>query len=547
MEVSISIKLTAPALAEEGSSDVPASTNLDLSLKSGEAVIVTGPNGAGKSSLLSEIAGNLRAGNAQVETFFGHRHIQFASADVDQVGMSLVQLRQNLPHNATRFYNPWGEQHLRSVVRRLIDVQAQRAHAVIEAQRRGVEFGRAIADNPPVLESLNSIFAAARLPIKIIFSDGTLRVTRGDFNYGIDRMSDGERAALLLVGAVLVQSPDSFIIIDEPERHLNPAISGLLLSALTRFRSDIGFVFATHNLELIEWINPDKVIHLRNSCVIQSNPEIRSFDLALLSSQEDIPEEIKFAILGTRQKLLLVEGTSTSEDRALYGYVYPGWNVVARGGWETVTDGVRALSGNQDYHWLHAVGIIDLDGRSKIEQEKLMADRIFCLPVPTIENLFFHETVVERMAFEIHKLKGGMNGIDRINLVETEILRLLPEFKDEIITRRLVWEGNRKLSEQKISVKSVRSGQIKIREIDLSTIRIRVEKEFDEIIYEEKVWEILGKLPIKNSGIPAKVAVSVGFDNFKDYTRAVLHQIENNSEAGRTILESLRDLMPILT
>lgn len=521
-------------------------TTMELRLGVGETIVVTGPNGVGKSAFLSEAANELAMQGAPVETFFGHRQIQFQSEDIDQVGQSLENFQAQLRQNVTRFRNPWGEQHLKSVVRRITNHQAQAATDVIAAQLDGTEFTAALADHPQVITTINSVFASARLPVQILLAGGVLRAQRGAAQYGIDRLSDGERAALLIVGAVLIQPPNSFILVDEPERHLNPAISGALLSALVRTRTDLGFIFSTHDLELLEWLDPDQVIHLRDSLVITSDPERRRFDLSLLTLEEGIPEELRFAILGTRRLLLLVEGEASSEDKALYGHIYPEWNVVARGGWETVVSGVRALSGNNTYHWLRANGIIDRDGRDTSEQATLAADGIFCLPVPTVENLFLHSVVIEQMAQQVHELKGGLTGPERVDALNTAIASLLPRAKDEIIVQRLVWEGNRRLSEQKLSARSVRGGQVEIPRLDLRSIRQRLEAEFDVAIIGNNPIAMLQQIPVKKSQIPSKVAEVLGFDDFKDYARAVLKQIERSSDAGMAMVSALRGVMPVL-
>lgn len=82
-----------------------------------------------------------------------------------------------------------------------------------------------------------------------------LLVCRGDSKYQIDQMSDGERAAFFLAGAIITQDVDSTILIDEPERHLHPSISGPLVQAAIRTRTDLAFAFSTHDLNFIEYMS----------------------------------------------------------------------------------------------------------------------------------------------------------------------------------------------------------------------------------------------------------------------------------------------------
>ncbi len=219
--------------------------------------------------------------------------------------------------------------------------------------------------------------------------------------YTIDLLSDGERAGLLLICSALVQPTNSFLLIDEPERHLNPSISGPLISAIVRARPDIGYVLATHDLQLIEWLHPSRILHVRDSNIISapgSPVEAREYSISVLDSKGDIPEELRYALLGSRRALLLVEGTNTSEDKVLYSLIYPDWNVVAKGGCDTIISSVSALEGNGAYHWLKVAGIVDRDGREQIEILALTGKGIFTLPVPTIENIFCVKEIVRAMA-----------------------------------------------------------------------------------------------------------------------------------------------------
>ncbi len=541
---------TSPSNSEQQSISLQPTLPLpiemvELPLATGEITVVTGPNGVGKSALLGEIARSCGEGDI-VETFFGGRSVMFDTENVDQVEQNLQTMSQYIRQNTTRYRQPHRDQQFKTVMRRIINAQTQSSEDVFKAVESGLSLPHAKLAHPRPLDTINSIFATALLPIEIILRDGVLKAKRGMSEYGIDRLSDGERAALLIAGAVVVRPVDSFIVVDEPERHLNPSISGALLSAAVRARPDVGYIFATHDLQLIQWLRPSQVVHVRDSIVTEPLSEKRRFDIAILAGENDLPEELRYAILGTRQRLLLVEGAATSEDQALYRHIYPGWNVIARGGWETVSTGVRSLSSNSDYHWLTAVGIIDGDGRDESERSRLAQDHIYCLPVPTIENLFLHPAVLENMAIAAHELQGDDNGTERLAKLNEQLPALLADSKLDVVARRVVWEGNRLLSDRKLSVKAVKKGQLVFDAIDFSLLRTRIENEFDTTVNASKPVYALNKLPIKNTSIPKPVAEALGFDNFVKYKRAVLKQIESGSDAGIAIKEALKATLPNL-
>ncbi|WP_162240221.1 AAA family ATPase [Methylobacterium sp. Leaf93] len=521
---------------------------MDFTFKPGEVTVVTGPNGVGKSALLDEVTRYLNH-QSDVEMFSGHRQITFQSDDVDQVGLSLanfaLQLRSH-PDHVNRYRNTWGEQHLKSVIKRVINCQNQSNNNMIEDFRDGVRFHDAEKNNPRAIDMINAVFSAGRLAVEIILDEGTVKARRNGAIYGIDRLSDGERAALLLVGAIVTRPKDSYIAFDEPERHLNPSISSSLISAAVRMRGDVGFIFATHDLPLIEWLRPDRIIHVRDSSIYSVAPETRRYKISLIKADEEIDEKLKYSILGSRKALLLVEGTASSEDKSLYSALYPGWNVVARGGWETLSGDVKSLRANSDFHWLKVCGIIDNDGRDHVEQLKLKDASIYSLPCPTIENLFFHKAAIVEMSKSAHEFFGEASSEEMINTFEQSVKALFLANRTEIVTRKIVWAANRLISEQKVSVDSIRGGQTKIEAVDLGKVRDSVESSFAADLDQLDPYGMLQSIPIKNTSIPSKISGFFGFPNFKNYKKAFISHIERNTPHGRSIKAALKLSLPVL-
>ena len=519
-----------------------APTTSEIILAPGQVVVVTGPNGVGKSAFLQAITSG---SSANTETFFGSRQIHFSSEETLEIGQALSTFSSQLAGNVSRWRHPWGEQHLKSVIRRIVDLQAQTSQDIVATAQSGLSIEQAILRHPRPVEQLNEIFTAARLPIRFTMAQGRLEANREGSAFGIEKLSDGERAALMVVGAIIVRPPGSFILIDEPERHLNPNIAGPLIATAVRARPDIGYVFATHDLSLIECLRPEHVIHIQNSTVT-GDWDHRTFEYSIIALEEGLPEPLRYAVLGSRKALLMVEGTNTSEDRALYGHLYPDWNVISREGWDTVVSGVSALNSNSDFHWLKVAGLIDGDGRSEEELATLADRNIFALPSPTIENIFLIKEVVEEMSKACASLQGGDSMQVRLSKVQSEILPLFVEEKDDMIARRVMWTANRILSEKKISVRDAASGQPQIEAIDLKVIREAVSQSFSAALNDGSVFELLRIMPVKNSKIPSKIAKCIGFDNFKKYAQAVLAQIETRSPYGVHILSQLRETLPKL-
>lgn len=514
-----------------------------MRLKSGEVTLITGPNGVGKSALLDEV---YRATSGMSERLTGFRQIHFQSSDIDDVGLNSEHLRSNLGHYEaySRYRNSLSEQHLKSYMRRFREAILQSLNDSHAIQQNGVSFEIARQHHPSPLNMLNSIFRAALLPIEIVVQAGALHAERAGVRYSVDRMSDGERSALLMVSAALVQARGNCFIVDEPERHLNPAIAAPLISAMVRARPDLIYVFSTHDASLIEALQPTAIVHIRNSAVEIPSPESRVYDLQHIQSPEELPADVKVSLLGSRKSLLLTEGTDNSDDRALYSILYPGWQVLARGGNQSVSAEVPAINAHGHYTWLRVAGLIDGDGRTVAERKALEEKQVFSLPCPTIENLYFLRNVVEEMSAHIVEFIGGEAAHERLSSAYSVARKEVERCRDEIAARRAAWLVNRLLSEKKISVLDVRKGLEKVDEIDVVAIKGEIERDLDDQLNSLDPALLLFSVPIKNSKVPAKVCEALGFNNFRQYKDAVLSQMEQRTPRGVRIAGYLSAAMP---
>ena len=95
-----------------------------------------------------------------------------------------------------------------------------------------------------------------------------------------------------------------------------------------------------------------------------------------------------YEIIGTRQKVLFVEGTKNSYDHYLYQEIYKdkGYHVIPCGGCQEV---IRLVKAKRTYEKLNAInvyGIVDRDFRTEDEISALRGDGIYCLDVAEVEN-----------------------------------------------------------------------------------------------------------------------------------------------------------------
>lgn len=520
---------------------------LRFSLAAGTVTIIAGANGVGKSALLFQMYRSLGAGNSAY--YPGHRQIIFSNS-WDSLQQDIETLTKNLyahPNAFSRYKGAWSEDQFKAVVRKLQNMETQYNRNIVGAIKRDddIVVRKAKGQESPI-DQLNAVFQAAGLVVSLTIDSLGLLVRRGNSTYRIDQMSDGERAAFFLAGAIITQDRDSTILIDEPERHLHPSISGPLVQASIRTRADLAFVFSTHDLNFIEYMSHANLVHVVDSTVTGKDPEMRVFSANFVNGRDTLPDDLRIDILGVRRNVLFVEGVKSSFDRELYSRIYEDWKVIPKGGWEKCVEAVRALSADAALHWISARALIDLDGKSKEEMVSLASSGIHTLPCPTLENLLIMEDVLRAVGQTLAAVSGPSEE-DRLDEVKSHIGVLLNAHIDEMVARQTVWQVSRMQTERKISIQEVRSGSAVVAHIDVNDVKAGVRSRIDSILRDNDPLRAVFMLPIKNSPIPNRLAELVGASSFKEYAEIVLRQLDVKSEAGERIRYSLRSALPVIS
>lgn len=515
-----------------------------IEIKTGDAFMVAGPNGAGKSALLYTIYRAIGAGRS--EYYPGHRQITFNNG-WDNLAQDIDQMRTNMFTNVdifNRYKNHWAEDYFKSVVRRLANADAAYNSSLVSLIDDDAE--KAVLRKkkfPGPIETLNRVFQSARMAVRFKASGRGLRVIRGPVEYDIDQLSDGERAALFIAGAVIVQEPYSVIAIDEPERNLHPSIAAPLVNSLMIARPDIAFLFASHDVNLIAGTNIDRILYVQNSTVVSTRPEMRTFDVQIISGLENVDESIRRDLLGSRQKLLFIEGTTNSIDFQIYNSLFPDWKIAPKGGAQEVINAVKTLNSNDELHWVEVAGLIDRDGRNDKEISALQSENIFALKCPTCENLLFLPDVVEAVAECLFETEGGSEVSSRIGFAELALIEALEQSRTEISARLGAWRINQILSESKVSVADLRSGKNVNNEFNFSDIISSTNEEVDSLCKQVSSLKTLPKIPMKNTIIGSRIAGAIGAD-IKKYQSIIYRQLQIGSVFGTKIRNQMLKFLP---
>ena len=108
-------------------------------------------------------------------------------------------------------------------------------------------------------------------------------------------------------------------------------------------------------------------------------------------------------ILGSRRKILFVEGTTVSLDQPLYALLFPEVSVRSREGCREVRRAVSGLRSVEGLHRVEAYGLVDNDRLSADEIADLERDGVYALPIFSVET----KTSRRRAAFAVHRIRGA--------------------------------------------------------------------------------------------------------------------------------------------
>lgn len=237
------------------------------------------------------------------------------------------------------------------------------------------------------------------------FSEKELKAKKKDGEpFDFNNMSDGERTAFFYIATVVTAPRLSFVIVDEPENHLNPAVYNKIWDKLIAIRKDCQFIFISHTIEFIQARTNFELVKIRHFVY----PD--KFDFVFLGdSLEGIPMEYIVEIMGSRKPILFCEGTKSDLDYKVYEKLFgKKYTVIATGTSSSVLNSVIVCNKHSSiYNIQSAIGIIDSDLKSEVEIERLKGKNIYPLLCNEIEMLLLDEFIFKKVLdrlFEEHQV-----------------------------------------------------------------------------------------------------------------------------------------------
>ncbi|TPK39562.1 ATP-binding cassette domain-containing protein [Mesorhizobium sp. B2-5-3] len=520
-----------------------------INVDRGKPVFILGRNGTGKSALVHMLANQL--GN-RVVYVPGSRPSYFDSESLTLTPASLRDLTSNLrswdSSPDTRWKPISGTARNEKAIHDLQAAEVQyKVDAANEITRDGTgstAISRLQSHNSP-LDRVNALLKQANLPTRVVIADGELKTDRAGQVYSIAKMSDGERTALIIAAEVVSASSDTIFLIDEPELHLHRSIVVPLLAALMAEKPDAGFVVSTHELELPAESVSARVVLVRG-CQWQGKA-IGSWDVDVLPDASEIPEPLRVDILGSRRKILFIEGTSTSLDQPLYALLFPNVSISSRDGSREVMRAVAGLRATEAVHHATGFGLVDNDGMGADRIAKLQAEYIYPLSIFAVESLYYSNEVLVAVASQQSMTLG------------TEAEALLADARSQALTS-LNLAGKVEHLASRVSERQMRDTVLRALPdrqavIDGNTAPLTISitspyptelSRLRELLRAGDLDGIIARYPVRESGVLDGIARGLRFRDRADYEKAALTRIGAEDPLKAALRQKLEPLTPQL-
>ncbi|NKK80162.1 AAA family ATPase [Rhizobium leguminosarum] len=516
---------------------------LNFTVSCGEIVFVLGANGTGKSSLLQRF---YAAHHGRARRISAHRQTWFQSNAMTMSAYEKKNTESNISSTDTspqsRWMDNYSAQRASVAIYDLIDAENVRARGIADAvDADNIELARQLAKHDAPLKVINELLKLSNIPIEISVreSEQVMASRNGGTQYSIAELSDGERNALLIAANVLTAKPETILFIDEPERHLHRSIISPLLTILFSRRDDCAFVVSTHDV-MLPLDNPDARTLLVRGCTYQ-NSQVINWDADLVATDTEIDEQLKQDVLGSRRKLLFVEGTEQSLDKPLYSLLFPQVSVIPKASCRDVEHSVSSVRDAQDLHWLHAFGIVDNDRRSAANIVELKHKGVYAVPVYAVESIYYHNEVMQRLAARQQTVTGANAAHSLEQAKVAAIAAIRPHIQR--LSQRVVETSIRQDLMSKLPKRAdIAQAQVLTVTIDVPAVVAAEAARLTGACNNADLAAVIARYPVRETPALDRIAVNLGFQGRAQYEGAVRKLLMDDVDA----LSALQNLFSTL-
>ena len=382
-------------------------------------IIMIGPNGCGKSTFARSLSGKLELGATVIpaqKTFVYEPNNWIPKIDSFNKTMQYLTSEKSGKH--------WRGNDSLTQLNFLI------SHLIHEYnQHVAEEHEENLEKRPSMLKRIIDIWNEIILHrnLKYDYRAQNLHALDTDSNsdYTFMNLSDGEKTVFYYIAMSMLAPPETYIIVDEPENHLNLAIVNQIWDKIERERKDCQFIYLTHNPEFAAGRKNASILWIKNISPVNLE---REWEYEEVPSMEEIDKRLIIELLGSRRPIIFCEGKKDGLDYAVYSSLFPEFSIVPVGGCKEVISHVRVYNKSKLFQ-TPSIGMIDGDFHSDDEKMSLKEKSVYCLALPEIENLLCDETLLE---YASERFSPG--NLQAKKSVQDKLFVLLEAKKEEFAT-----------------------------------------------------------------------------------------------------------------
>jgi len=452
--------------------------------------VIFGKNGAGKTTLLRQIS----------ETIFQNAIVLPADRIAMQSSSNYVGIYTNYTLNE------------------MLKDKISLMYLTREINKRTLDsYDTGTNKNNVLRTRLYEIFSSLGLDRDIIADKESLFL-KGDqiAQYSMNDASDGEKNIAYLIMATLLAPDDSFIFIDEPERHLNGALMRNLFDKLEAERPDLRFVYLTHNIDFVESRKNVALIYLEKS------EAYKKWKFKKIEDYSDISLDVILGIEGTKKDIIFCEGTRSSIDCKVLECLFPEYDIQPVNSCEQVKLNTKGINGKEPLFRRKAFGLIDNDYMQEKEINSLRDDHVFAIGYNEWENFIIRSEILEYIN-KTHLNKD-------LSKVKSEVIEHIKKHgKNAILSDFITKRYTKMLYATKLSYSSKVEEQIDaINSKNKTDIIAEVQELSDKIDlltdYDQLVSIVPAKMLLK------MVAQGIGLASDDDYVDLLVKHLKQDGE-----------------
>lgn len=472
-----------------------------------KSIILIGGNGSGKSSLADYLKDNILE---NIVIFPTYKNLFFSMDTYETTHFNSIDI-QNTQSSLRTKRSSNNEKILKESIIAIINEHLKTLQKKHEEK---------LNDSETIFDKFQKLYRKIIPEIEIgIDTDKRIIFPRkNNQDYTFNLMSEGEKVVILYIIEVLLAKESSYIIIDEPESHLNLAIVNKLWDMLIEERKDCYFIFISHHIDFITSRNNSELVW----CKSFNYPD--EWKLEKISNIDNLPTELIVQLIGTKKPVILCEGDkSNSLDYKVYSQLFiEDYSIYPVGGHLEV---IRYVKGFLNFLSPTKVcGIIDGDLIEENRIEEYKDQNIIVLPFNEVEMFLLEEEIIKNvLTYSEEKIT------QKIESFKNKLVEKIENNKEKIVLSKIKKEIDLSFKEKNIenfnSLNDLKEDYKNIFDLELVDKKYsKYMNELKNILAQKNYMELLKWCSLKKE--ISKGLANQELDN--DYVEKAINMISRN-------------------